>query len=122
MLEKTERAENEFYTQDKNPLFAWNEKTLEKKLLVCMREAAHIKAQAANAHIKTDIKIISEKRRISAETAELWFDTEKSSYGRFLHGALGKDAYAQFRRFFEQRAASGDFEWQSRVAFFTVTC
>ena len=122
LLEKAERAENEFYTQDKNPLFAWNEKTVEKKLLVCMREAAHIKAQAANAHIKTDIKIISEKRRISAETAELWFDTEKSSYGRFLHGALGKDAYAQFRRLFEQRAASGDFEWQSRVAFFTVTC
>ena len=112
LIEAAQKAENAFYTDNANPLFSWDEKTLEQNL-----------AQGAdNAELYTDVQLLCEKRSISAEEIERWFDAEHSAYGAALNASMGKDAAEQFKSLVIRSTEKKLVDWNSRVAFFTLTC
>ena len=112
LIEAAQKAENAFYTDNVNPLFSWDEKTLEQNL-----------AQGAdNAELYTYVHLLCEKRSISAEEIERWFNTEHSSYGAALNASMGKDAAEQFKSLVIRSTEKKPADWNSRVAFFTLTC
>ncbi|MGP1522325.1 MAG: AAA family ATPase [Treponema sp.] len=112
LIEAAQKAENAFYTDSANPLFSWDEKTLEQNL-----------AQGAdNAELYTYVHLLCEKRSISAEEIERWFNTEHSSYGAAVNAFMGKDAAEQFKSLVIGSTEKKPVDWNSRVAFFTLTC
>ena len=112
LIEAAQKAENAFYTDSANPLFSWDEKTLEQNL-----------AQGAdNAELYTDVQLLCEKRSISAEEIERWFDAEHSAYGAALNASMGKDAAEQFKSLVIRSTEKKLVDWNSRVAFFTLKC
>ena len=112
LIEAAQKAENAFYTDNANPLFSWDEKTLEQNL-----------AQGAdNAELYTDVQLLCEKRSISEEEIERWFDAEHSAYGAALNASMGKDAAEQFKSLVIRSTEKKLVDWNSRVAFFTLKC
>ena len=112
LIEAVQKAENAFYTDTANPLFSWNEKTLEQKLA----------QEADNAEFYTDVQLLCEKRSISAEETERWFDSEHSAYAAALIKLLGTDKTAAFKALVIKSTEKKVVDWNARVAFFTLTC
>ena len=108
LVERVARAEDAFWNDKANPLFAWDE--------VSVKEAF----SEAGFACKLKTATLSEKRRVSEGECLRWFDTAKASYGKFLSDALGADDVAHFGKLFADVAANTIFEWQSKEAFFSV--
>ncbi|WP_428770188.1 AAA family ATPase [Treponema sp. HNW] len=110
LIAEAKEAENAFYTDSANPLFCWDEKTLEQKL-----------AQEAE-ELCANVRILCEKRSIHTEEIERWFAPVHSAYAAALIKQLGTDKTAAFKTLVIQSTERKVIDWNSRVAFFTLTC
>ena len=105
---RMESAEEEFFSDKTNPLFAWDEETVREMLV----------QQGFEVDVKT--VVLSENRRVGQKEIDLWFTEERSAYGSFLAGRLGKEALATIKGLLEQASQKQMFTWRTTNAFFVV--
>ncbi|MGI5172951.1 AAA family ATPase [Treponema sp. OMZ 840] len=114
LIAQAAHTENAFYTDASNPLFSWDEQTLQKAL-----ETIGKKAETPLI-LKTDMHTFYEKRKISTDEINRWFNAETSAYGGFFSTHMQNAA--AFYSLFAQACEKHIFDWQSSVAFFALTC
>ena len=109
ILTKMKRCENEFFEDRENPLFSWNEKTLEDTFT-----KYGFKVTGAS-------KTITEKRRLTETEINRWFDRENSSYGAAIYSALGGEDMAKIKNLLLTAKENRLFNWSTTIEFLTVS-
>ena len=109
ILKKMELAENEFFNNKENPLFAWNEESIHKTF------------QKYNFEVKSATKILTEKRKISEQEINRWFDTENSVYGSTLSLAVGSEDLLKIKNLLLSSSQKTLFNWKTEIEFITVS-
>lgn len=109
ILKKMEGAENDFFCDKDNPLFNWDEESV--------RKAFEDKGFA----VKSASKLISEKRRISTDEINRWFDSKTSSYGSAMSLALGEEDLNKIKNLLLSACQNTIFSWNSTIEFMTVS-
>lgn len=107
LLSKMEKAENSFFSDKTNRLFAWDETDIEK-----IFSASGFVVQMAGT-------VLSEKRHLTDSEIEKWFDSEKSAYGEAMTKALEQDGIAKIKNLLIQAAEKQLFDWKTEIVFFT---
>ena len=107
-LDKMEEAEQVFFSDRDNPLFSWDGMTI-----------ANI-FRKKGFSVKIACQEVTEKRRISVEEIQKWFDTETSAYGSFICKAIGTPELQKIVNLFESACEKTIFEWKSEIAFIIV--
>ena len=102
-----EKAEKAFFSDKNNRLFAWGPDDVEK---IFSSQGFSVTSQRTS---------LIEKRRIAAGDIEKWFDTENSSYGKAMCGAIGKDACEKIKSILKAASEKQIFTWKTENAFFT---
>ncbi len=108
ILGKMRQAEEKFFHDDENPLFSWNEKTIAESF------------EKFNFEVKTASKSIEEKRRISEEEIERWFDKKNSAYGAAIFMELGEESLSKIKNLLLANANKKLFKWKTEIDFLTV--
>lgn len=108
LLNKMEKAEEEFFTNPANSLFSWDVKDISDLF----------GQQGFSIQCKTIT--LTEKRRISPDDIEKWFNKSQSSYGRHLVQALGEEAVGKIKSMLLDASGKILFNWKSQNAF--ITC
>ena len=109
VLKKMSDAEKNFFCDKKNPLFSWNADSAKK-----IFEERGFKIDASS-------KSIVEKRRITQKEIRAWFESESSAYGAAIRNAVGEQKTLEISRLFQSAAQNSIFNWQSEIAFFTIS-
>jgi len=99
-------AEDAFFGDASNPLFAWTEATLGEPL-----EKQGIRANCERVRF-------SEAKRITENDIARWTDSEKSPYGEALCAAVGTIRLGAFAAALREIASKGPVEW----AYETAVC
>lgn len=97
---EVEKAEKEFFGDSRNPVFNWDENTMQETFTKNGFECKCIPF------------VQTEKRRISIEECSKWFDSEKSAYGKFICEKIGSAAFEEFREKFLQAIEKQTFDWK----------
>ncbi len=108
ILTKTENAEKEFFKDPQSELFNWDEKTAAKI----------IQDEGLNCAAKTFL--ITEKRKISAEECQKWFNKDSSGYAKFILSKMGENDFARFKDLFYETAAKFTLNWKTRNCIFVL--
>ena len=108
-LLKMAEAEKVFFSNKDNPLFNWDSGTIQEIFT------------DQGFEVKCSSRKISEKRRISRKEIQNWFENENSAYRTAMSDAIGADRLAEIARIFESTAETTLFEWESEIAFFTIS-
>lgn len=109
ILKKLETAENSFFGDTENPLFAWNEKTVEQSFTDKGFEVAGA------------TKVVTEKRKITEQEINRWFDKESSSYGSAIYTALGGEDMQKIKNLLLVASQNKIFNWNTTIEFLTVS-
>ncbi len=107
-MTKAENAEKEFFKDPQSELFNWDEKTAAKI----------IQDEGLNCAAKTFL--ITEKRKISAEECQKWFNKDSSGYAKFILSKMGENAFARFKDLFYETAAKFTLNWKTRNCIFVL--
>lgn len=108
MMKKMSLAENEFFGDTENPLFAWDAKSISESF------------KKYNFDVKNASKIVEEKRRITNAEISKWFDPKTSSYGSALYNALGGEDLEKIKNLLSVSAQKNLFSWKTEIEFLTV--
>ena len=108
-LDKMEAAERKFFTNKEMPLFNWNELTIIEKF----REAGF--------KVRSSVRNVMEKRRVTYAEIRRWFDPESSAYGRAMQQAIGSAELQKLIMLLETASQSQIFNWQTQVSFFCIS-
>ncbi|WP_149553901.1 AAA family ATPase [Treponema pectinovorum] len=109
ILKKMEDAENDFFNDNENPLFNWNEKSIRKSF-----EDKGFSVRAAS-------KVICEKRQITENEINRWFDSKSSSYGSAMNIALGEEDLNKIKNLLLSACQNTIFSWNSIIEFMSVS-
>ncbi|QTQ12262.1 AAA family ATPase [Treponema parvum] len=109
ILTKMEKAETEFFSDKENPLFNWNAGTVSQIF------------GERGFRVTSDSRIISEKRRVSQQEIQSWFNAENSAYGSYISNAIGKVEADKIKNLLETAAKTTIFNWETETAFFTIS-
>ena len=121
LIAQAKEAEEAFYTDKTNPLFSWDENAIAFALEQPFLPSAGEETGEKKPELRTDTRILCEKRTLSADEIERWFNAEKSPYAAALEKHMGKDGIFEFKNLLIRNSAKRTFNWSSRVAFFTLT-
>lgn len=108
LLTDMEQAEEAFFSDAANPLFAWD-----------AQSAAALLGQTFS--VSHTQKEFSEKRRITEADVRRWFDGERSAYGSALAAALGKDGAEAAQRLLETACERRIFLWKTVYSFYSLS-
>lgn len=108
ILEKTECAETEFFSNKDNSLFNWNEKTAVKT----------IEESKLNCAARTFM--INEKRKIGQDECSRWFDTNKSAYAQFISTKTGSTDFNRFTQLFFDATQNRTINWKTRNCILAI--
>lgn len=109
MMKKMQLAENEFFGDTENSLFAWDAKSISESF------------KKYNFDVKNASKVVEEKRRITNAEIEKWFDPKTSSYGSALYNALGGEDLEKIKNLLLVSAQKTLFSWKTEIEFITVS-
>ena len=107
-LDKMEEAEEEFFGDRDNPLFTWD--------LMFIANAF----RKRGFHVKAASKELIEKRRITINEIEKWFNPETSAYGAKINEAIGTFELQKIVNLFITACDKTLFEWKSEIAFLVI--
>ncbi|MBO4320162.1 MAG: recombinase RarA, partial [Treponema sp.] len=107
LIEKFEELESNFFSNPASTLFSWDADDITKIF------AEH------GFSVKSRILTLTEKRRISRNDIEKWFNTQNSSYGMYLNQNLGEEAVSKIKSMLLDASEKMLFNWKSEYAFFT---
>ncbi len=116
VLDKMAAAEESFFTDESNPLFAWNAESAARLLA----EPSAAENGATPLSIAYSTQPFAEKRRISESEIGRWFDTEASAYGAHLALTLSGAELTEIKELIETAAAGTVFDWEIQNAFFLI--
>jgi putative ATPase len=108
-LEKLKQAETEFFGDRTNPLFSWDTTSITDAF-----RSRGFKVNAAS-------QLLTEKRRITETELKKWFDVNTSAYGAKMAEAVGIQELEKFLRLLESACTNTIFDWDTEIAFFTVS-
>jgi putative ATPase len=106
LIDKIEKLETEFFTS-KSPI-SWNLEDFTESL-----------PKTENEKINSVEKSISEKRKITQQDLDNWFNPN-SSYAKFLSENLSKEEFDEFYALIQQSSTETIFDWQSMVGFVKI--
>lgn len=109
MMKKMQLAENEFFGDEENPLFAWDADSISESF------------KKYNFDVKNASKIVEEKRRITNAEIAKWFDPKTSSYGSALYNALGGEDLEKIKNLLSVSTQKNLFSWKTEIEFLTVS-
>ncbi|MCQ2576297.1 MAG: AAA family ATPase [Treponema sp.] len=111
IIEKMNCAEEEYFGNKENTLFNWNCQTIEK----CF--------QKEGFSAETGLKNITEKRRFTEGDIEMWFNTEKSAYGKFISEKLSKTEIDQIKKLLISsiNRDKKPFDWKKEICFIKIS-
>lgn len=109
ILDTMDKAESEFFGDKTNPFFNWDSRYIADTF------------RNLGLKVKSASSLVIEKRRISAAEIRRWFDTESSAYGRAMVQAVGVNDLQKMITLLESAAQNQIFNWQTEMAFFTVS-
>lgn len=108
LLEKMSQAEQEFFSDIENPLFDWDGTFIANAF------------KTKGFSVKVDIQEIQEKRRISSQEIQKWFDLQNSAYAAKMEEKLGTLDLQKIVNLLESSEKS-IFSWKNQIAFFVIT-
>ena len=107
-LEKMKEAEEEFFGDRDNPLFTWDG----------MFIANTFRKRGFN--VKVASKELIEKRRITVNEIEKWFNSNSSAYGSKMNEAVGSLDLQKIVNLFVAACDKTIFDWKSEMAFIVI--
>ena len=105
-LQKMEKAEDSFFGDKTNRLFAWNADDIKS-----LFSAAGFSVEAVRSEMV-------EKRRITEDEIARWFDAENSSYGSHLAKAMGNENFSSIKQLLLESARKKLFTWKTELFCF----
>ena len=102
-----EEADREFYSNQDNPLFAWDNSTV-------TQEFNHMGLTVEEHHI-----MFTEKRRITYDDINRWLNPSTSSYGQFLYKKMGKENLEIAGKLLSEACSKNTFDWKYENVIFT---
>lgn len=108
LLEKMSQAEQEFFSDIENPLFDWDGTFIANAF------------KTKGFSVKVDIQDIYEKRRISSQEIQKWFDLQHSAYAAKMEEKLGTLDLQKIINLLETSEKS-IFNWKNQIAFFVIS-
>ena len=109
MLSKMEQAEKEFFGDKTNPLFNWDCDTIVKIF------------KDAGFNVASQVETMIEKRRIKKREIANWFNLESSAYADAIAKAIGDASVAKLSSLLENASETTIFNWETEIAFLTVS-
>lgn len=109
ILEKMEECEQEFFGDRENPLFNWDGIFIANKF------------RAKGFSVKLDVQDIYEKRHISLQEIQKWFELEHSAYGKKMLEKIGKTDLQKIINLLEASSEKTVFSWKNQIAFFVIS-
>lgn len=109
ILEKMEECEQEFFGDRENPLFNWDGIFIANKF------------RAKGFSVKLDVQDIYEKRHISLQEIQKWFEQEHSAYGKKMLEKIGKTDLQKIINLLEASSEKTVFSWKNQIAFFVIS-
>lgn len=108
LLENMSQSEQEFFSDIENPLFDWDGTFIANAF------------KTKGFSVKVDIQEIQEKRRISSQEIQKWFDLQHSAYAAKMEEKLGTLDLQKIVNLLETSEKS-IFSWKNQIAFFVIT-
>ena len=108
ILKKMELAENEFFSDKENPLFAWNAESIAESF------------KKYGFAVKSASKVVTEKRRISEGEINKWFDSENSAYGTAISAAVGNEDLERIKNLLVTASQKTLFNWNTEIEFLKI--
>lgn len=109
MLSKMEQAEKEFFGDKTNPLFNWDCDTIVKIF------------KDAGFNVASQVETMIEKRRLTKREIANWFNLESSAYADAIAKAIGDASVAKLSSLLENASETTIFNWETEIAFLTVS-
>lgn len=107
LIDTVEKLETDFFTS-KSPI-SWNLNDFIESLL-----------KTENAKITSVEKSITEKRKITQQDLDNWFNPN-SSYAKFISENLSKEEFDEFFILLQQASTDTIFDWESMVGFVSMS-
>ena len=107
IVEQMQNIEQEFFTDKENPLFNWNQETIQKTF------------EEKNLQVQTLTQKFKEKRKITSQEIQTWFSSN-SAYGANLQTKLGVENLQKIINLLEKAAPETIFDWQNEISFFVI--
>ncbi|HAO31160.1 MAG TPA: recombinase RarA, partial [Treponema sp.] len=99
-------AENSFFKESENPLFAFDATSIEQSL------------SQAGLTVGMTTDTLDEKRQLSAEEIERWF-SEQSQYGSHIRSVLGKEKTVRIQQLLTSTTKNKAVTWKTPYALYT---
>ena len=109
MLSKMEQAEKEFFGDKTNPLFNWDCDTIVQIF------------KDAGFNVAFQVETMIEKRRLTKREIANWFNLESSAYADAIAKAIGDASVAKLSSLLENASETTIFNWETEIAFLTVS-
>ena len=109
ILEKMEECEQEFFGDRDNPLFSWDGIFIANVF------------RARGFSVKVAVQDIYEKRRITLDEIQKWFNTESSAYGARMNEKIGSADLQKIINLLQAACEKSVFEWKSQIAFLAIS-
>lgn len=109
ILAKMSSAEDEFFGDRENPLFAFDAETFAKTLT------------ENNFAVAVQTQLLTEKRHITEAETDAWFNSESSAYGAKLALAIGDDNLNKIASLLKEACTKQLFSWKSEYMFASIT-
>ena len=107
IVEQMQNIEQEFFTDKENPLFNWNQETIQKTF------------EEKKLQVQTITQKFKEKRKITSQEIQTWFSSN-SAYGANLQTKLGVENLQKIINLLEKAAPETIFDWQNEISFFVI--
>lgn len=109
LLDKMKVAEDTFFTDESNPLFAFNAQTLDAQF------------KKAGFTVSSLSQTMVEKRRITQQDIAHWFTIEVSAYATALASTLTADGVSIISSILKSAAEKTIFNWSSETVYLVIS-
>lgn len=109
ILEKMEECEQDFFGDKENPLFNWDGISIANNF------------RKKGFSVKLDIQDIFEKRHITLQEIQKWFEAEQSAYGKKMLEKIGNTDLQKIINLLEASSEKTIFSWKNQIAFFVIS-
>lgn len=109
ILEKMEECEQEFFGDKENPLFNWDGISIANNF------------RKKGFSVKLDVQDIFEKRHITLQEIQKWFEVEHSAYGKKMLEKIGNTDLQKIINLLEASSEKTIFSWKNQIAFFVIS-
>lgn len=109
VIEKMQEAEMEFFGDKTNPLFSWDGVLIAN----CFRTTGF--------EVKMSTEEIIEKKRITRDEIQKWFDGSKSAYAAKMIEKVGSADLQKIINLLESAIDNTLFNWKNQITYFVIS-